>query len=56
MNTDTILITITASLLSGLIGVGISSIFYARMERRKLKIETAKKMFGNRHNISSNPF
>jgi hypothetical protein len=48
--------TIIASLLSGLIGVIISSIFYSRLEKRKLKMETVKKMFGNKHNTSSNSF
>ncbi len=51
-----IVLTIITSLLSGLVGVFVSSCFYARLERRRIKMETAKKMFGNRHAISGNSF
>jgi len=48
MTTEQILVTIIASLLSGLIGVGVSSYFYSRLERRKTKMDTARKLFGGR--------
>ncbi len=54
--TETILLTVSASLLSGLIGVFVSSWFYASLERKKVKRDTARKMFGNKHNIAGNAF
>ncbi|MDE0405704.1 MAG: hypothetical protein OXI53_10370 [Nitrospira sp.] len=56
MINEQILVMIISSLLSGLIGVAVSSWFYARLEKRKMKMETARKMFGSRHDISSTKF
>lgn len=56
MTLEAILVTIIASLLSGLFGVFISFKFYERLEKRKLKIETAKKLIGGRFNLASNEF
>ncbi|TRO79709.1 DUF6680 family protein [Desulfuromonas acetexigens] len=56
MTNEQILLTIVSSLLSGIIGVFISSLFYSRLEKRKMKIETARKMFGARHNIAGTDF
>lgn len=56
MNTEMVLVTVISSLLSGMIGVVISFVFYAKLEKRKLKLETAKKLFGSRHDISGNTF
>lgn len=56
MSSEIILVTIVSSLISGLIGVIISFIFFSRLERRKLKVETARKLFGNRHEISGKNF
>lgn len=56
MTKETIIITLVSSILSGILGVVISSIFYSRLERRKIKIETARKMFGSRHSISGKEF
>lgn len=56
MTSEMILVTIAASLLSGIIGVTISSIFFSRLEKRKLKAETARKLFGSRHEITGKDF
>ncbi|ELI5413176.1 TPA: DUF6680 family protein [Vibrio parahaemolyticus] len=56
MENSTILATLIASLLSGLIGVFVSFIFYSRLEKRKLKLDTARRLIGNRFNISSPEF
>ncbi|MEW6289932.1 MAG: DUF6680 family protein [Thermodesulfobacteriota bacterium] len=51
MTKEQILITVVSSLSSGLLGVLISSWFYARFEKRKMKTETARKLFANRHDM-----
>lgn len=56
MTSEAIFVTIFASLLSGLFGVLISFKFYERLEKRKLRIETAKKLIGGRFNLASNEF
>ena len=56
MEVDMILVTVVASLLSGLIGVLVSFKFYERLEKRKLKIETAKKLIGSRYDTGSDGF
>ena len=43
---------IIASLLSGLIGVIVSSIFYRRYEKRKQKLDTFRRLLGNRWAIT----
>ena len=40
------------SLISGLLGVIISTIFYVRRENRMIKLETLKKLASNSHNIN----
>ena len=56
MNTEAILWTIIASLLSGLVGVFVSYHLYSRLETRKSKIETARKLFANKFNIQGTQF
>ena len=56
MTTEAVVVTVVASLLSGLVGVFVSSSFYQRLERRKMKMETARKLFGSKHNMSRNEF
>lgn len=53
---DMILVTVVASLLSGLFGVLVSFKFYERLEKRKLKIETAIKLIGGRYDMGSYAF
>lgn len=47
---------ILSSLLSGLIGVLVSTFFYHRYERRKIKFDTAKRLFGYRYSIKGDGF
>ena len=54
--TATLLITVISSTLSALISLCISSVFYRNLELRKLKFETARKLFGNRHKLSGEKF
>lgn len=56
MTYEYILLTIVASLVSGLIGVVVSYIFYSRLERRKIKLDTARKMFGSKHQMHGKDF
>jgi len=50
------LVIILASLLSGLIGVLISTYFYHKLEKKKIKFDTARHLFGYRYNIQSDGF
>ena len=56
MSNEHILIIIVSSLLSGIIGVVVSFLFYRNLELRKLKYDTARKLFGNRHDTSGREF
>jgi len=56
MSQEQVYIALISSLLSGLVGIFISSWFYARLERRKLKTETARKLFANRHDMHGQGF
>lgn len=42
-------VTLLASLLSGLVGVMISTYYYRRYERRRLKLDTFRKLLAYRH-------
>jgi hypothetical protein len=56
MTTTAIVVTIIAALLSGLIGVFVSPYFYRRLDNRKMKMETVRKLFGARYSESSKEF
>lgn len=56
MTKEAIIVALVSSAISGILGVVISSWFYARLERRRIKLETARKMFGSKHAISGNSF
>ena len=56
MTTEAIVVTLVASLLSGLVGVCVSFYFFQRLERRKLKFDTARKLFGNKYNMAGEEF
>lgn len=56
MTYEYILLTIVASLVSGLIGVVVSYIFYSRLEIRKIKFDTARKMFGSKYQVHGKDF
>lgn len=56
MNSTAIAVTLIASLLSGLIGVAVSAYFFGNLEKKKLKVDTARRLIGNRHNIQRAEF
>lgn len=56
MDNVNLTITIIASLASGLFGAIGSALFYNHLEKRKLKVDTARRLIGNRYNISSADF
>lgn len=56
MTQEAIAVTIIASLLSGIIGVAVSSWFYYKLERHKLKVDLAKRLLGYRFSISGDNF
>ncbi|WP_299002830.1 DUF6680 family protein [uncultured Shewanella sp.] len=47
---------IIASLFSGLLGAIASALLFIRYEKKKYRLDTAKKLFGNRHNITGFEF
>jgi len=56
LSVSSVLITIIASLLSGIIGVALSFWFLYRLEKRKLKFDLAKRLLGYRFSISGDEF
>lgn len=56
MTYEGITVTIIASLLSGIIGVAVSSWFYYKLERHKLKVDLAKRLLGYRFSITGDDF
>jgi len=56
VNTTDILITIISSLISGIVGVIISTIYYRRYEKRKIKVDTLTRFVGNRYDIKGDKF
>lgn len=54
--TEEVVLLLGSSLLSGLIGVVVSACFFARLERRKLKVDTARRLLGSRFNIEGTEF
>lgn len=56
MSQDAILVTLVASLVSGLVGVAVSSWFFYKLERHKLKLDLARRLLGHRFSISGDNF
>ena len=56
MSLEAILVALISSLLSGLIGVGVSGWFFYRLERHKLKLDLARRLLGYRFSISGIEF
>jgi len=56
MTTQQIVVTIAASLTSGVVGVAISTFFYIRHERRKDKLDTLRRFSGNRFDLVGDEF
>ena len=56
MSNEAILVTIVSSLISGIIGVAISTLYFYKLERHKLKLDLARRIMGNRYSISGDAF
>lgn len=49
MDSTAIWVTIASSLVSGLVGVGISTYYYRRYEQRKIKFDAFRRLAGTRY-------
>ncbi len=56
MTTAAILLTVVSSLISGFVGVAIAAWYFYRIERYKLKLDLARRLFGYRHSIIGEGF
>ena len=56
MTNEAILVTLVSSVISGLAGVAIAAWFFYRIERYKLKLDLARRLFGYRHSIMGEGF
>lgn len=56
MTEGVIVLTLLSSAVSGILGVFISSAFYSKMEKKRIKLETARKLFGSKHDITGKEF
>lgn len=56
MSAESILVTVVTSLLSGLIGSAATILFMGRLETRKLKIDTLRRLLGNRDDLTGPEF
>ena len=56
MTIGQIVLTIITSLISGVVGVVISTLFYVRHERRKDRLETLRRFMGNRYDLKGDEF
>lgn len=51
-----VLVTIISSLISGLVGVFVSAYYFTRLEKHKMKMDTARRLLGHRYDISGAQF
>ncbi|MCI5222727.1 MAG: hypothetical protein D3924_08680 [Candidatus Electrothrix sp. AR4] len=51
-----IFVTIFSSLLSGMIGIAVSTYYYQKHEARKLRLTLLSELIGNRHNLKGDAF
>lgn len=56
LSNEAILVTIVSSLISGLLGVAVSTWYFYKLERHKLKLDLARRLLGNRFSISGDAF
>lgn len=56
MSADAILVTVLSSLASGIVGVFVSTWYFYKLERHKLKLDLARRLLGNRFSISGDAF
>jgi len=56
LSNESIFVAVLSSLLSGLIGVGVSAWFFYKLERHKLKLNLARRLLGYRFSITGDNF
>ncbi|MDP2210213.1 MAG: hypothetical protein Q8J63_00565 [Candidatus Aquicultor sp.] len=56
MSNEAIFVTVIAALISGLVGVGVSTWYFYKLERHKLKLDLARRLLGNRFHITGDAF
>lgn len=56
MTADAIWVTILSSLISGIVGVLVSTWYFYKLERHKLKLDLARRLLGNRFSITGDAF
>lgn len=56
MDIKSIIVTVVASLLSGIVAVIISAAYYRYHEKQRTKIDTFKRFFSNRYDLKGDEF
>lgn len=56
MTPEAIVVTVISSLVSGIVGAVISTWYFYKLERHKLKLDLARRLLGNRYSISGDAF
>ena len=56
MGIEAIIVTLISSLISGLVGVGVATWYFYKLERHKLKLDLARRLLGNRYSIKGDAF
>jgi len=56
MTADAVIVTLVSSLISGIVGVGVSTWCFYKLERHKLKLDLARRLLGNRYSICGDAF
>ena len=56
MTNDAIIVTVLSSLASGIVGVFVSTWYFYKLERHKLKLDLARRLLGNRFSITGDDF
>ena len=56
MSNEAILVTLLSSLISGVVGVGVATVYVYKLERHKLKLDLVRRLLGNRFSITGDAF
>jgi len=56
MTAEAIWVTVLSSLISGIVGVLVSTWYFYKLERHKLKLDLARRLLGNRFSITGDAF
>ena len=56
MSTEAIVVTVVSSLVSGIVGAVLSTWYFYKLERHKLKLDLARRLLGKRFSISGDAF